>query len=703
MPDLVIEGTEEEESGWTSGHPAERLEEIQIRKDDPTKVVKIGGALDSGIRRSLIELLEEYNDIFAWNHDEMPSIPLNLAVHRLAVDATVKPVKQKRRHFNSERNIAVQGEVDKLLKAGFIRESCYPEWIANVVMVTKANGKWRMCVDYTDLNRACPKDSFPLPKIDQLIDSTAGNKLLSFMDAFSGYNQIMIHPANQDKTSFIIRQGLYCYKVMPFGLKNVGTTYQRLVNKLFKPLIGRSMEVYIDDMITKSQITHQHPEDLRQTFQVIRENQMRLNPTKCAFGVVAGKFLGFMMHERGIEANPEKIKAIMDLESPSTLQQAQGLTGRIAALNRFISRSINKCLPFFKIIKQGRNMKWDQEGKQAFQALKEYLASPPLLVKPLPGEELQLYLAVSLTATSGALVKECSDGAQRPIYYVSRAPSKSEKNYTILEKLAFALVTTARKLRPYFQAHTVVVVTDQPLRQFLQRPDVSGRLVLWALELTQYDIRYKARTTIKAQALADFVAEFSMVPHPDVPAAPGSDPESLGWPTDCKTWIMYTDGSSNQAGYGAGIVLIDPEGIECNHCFRFEFKVTNNEAEYEALLAGIKVATKLGVEYLVVRSDSQLIINQVSGTYQARGDNMIAYLRKVREAATKFKGMRMEQIPREKNHRADVLAKIAATEGRALPKGILLQLIPRPSTASGLEVSSVVRLPCWMDPIADYL
>ncbi|KAK0589555.1 hypothetical protein LWI29_015789 [Acer saccharum] len=352
------------------------------------------------------------------------------------------------------------------------------------------------------------------------------------MDAFSGYNQIMMHPADQDKTSFITGQGLYCYTVMPFGLKNAGATYQCLVNKLFKPLIGKSMEVYINDMITKSQMTHQHPEDLCQTFQVIRENQMRLNPAKCAIGVAAGKFLGFMVHERGIEANPKKIKAIIELESPNTLQQAQGLTGRIAALNRVILRSTDKYLPFFKIIKQGKNMKWDQESEQAFQAMKEYLASPPLLVKPIPGEELQLYLAVSETATSGALVKECSDGIQRPIYYVSRALSKLEKNYTILEKLAFALVTVARKLQHYFQAHTVAVITDQPLRQFLQRPDVSSQLVLWALELTQYDIRYKARTTIKAQAQADFVAEFSMISYPDTPIVPNMDPESPEWPVD---------------------------------------------------------------------------------------------------------------------------------------------------------------------------
>ena len=169
-------------------------------------------------------------------------------------------------------------------------------------MVTKANGKWRMCVDKTDLNLACPKDSFSLPKIDQLINSTVGNKLLSFMDAFSRYNQIMMHHADQDKINFITGQGLYCYKVMSFGLKKAGATYQRLANKLFKQQIGKSVELYIDDKITKSPTTDQHPEDLCQTFQVIRENRMRLNPAKCTFRVAAGKFLSFIVHERGIKA-----------------------------------------------------------------------------------------------------------------------------------------------------------------------------------------------------------------------------------------------------------------------------------------------------------------------------------------------------------------------------------------------------------------
>ena len=148
--------------------------------------------------------------------------------------------------------------------------------------------------------------------------------------------------------------------MMPFGLKNAGATYQRLVNKLLKEQIGKTIEVYVDDMITKSQHVEQHPGHLRETFEVLRRNQMRLNPDKCAFGVSAGKFLGFMVRERGIEANPEKIKAILDLQTPATLKQVQGLTGRLAALNRFISRSTDKCLPFFQAIKNGRVMKWDE-------------------------------------------------------------------------------------------------------------------------------------------------------------------------------------------------------------------------------------------------------------------------------------------------------------------------------------------------------
>ena len=221
----VIEEKEEEKM--------EALETVELVEGEADKTTKIGMTLSPEMRTRLIRFLKENLDVFAWSHKDMLGISLEVIQHKLNVDPERKPVQQRRRTFALERDQAITEEVTKLLTAGFIQEVYYPEWLANVVLVKKANGKWRMCVDFTDLNKACPKDSFPLPRIDQLVDSTAEHKLLTFMDAFSGYNQIKMAKEDQDKTAFITSQGLFCYKVMPFGLKNAGATYQSLVNKMF--------------------------------------------------------------------------------------------------------------------------------------------------------------------------------------------------------------------------------------------------------------------------------------------------------------------------------------------------------------------------------------------------------------------------------------------------------------------------------------
>ena len=183
------------------------------------------------------------------------------------------------------------------------------------------------------------------------MDSTARHKLLTFMEVFSRYNQIIMDEEDQEKTAFITSQGLYCFKVMPFRLKNAGATYQRLVNKMFNKQIDRNMEVYMDDMLVKSKEELFHLDDLRETFTTLKQYQMKLNPSKCVFGVVSGKFLGFMVSQRAIEANPEKVQAIINMVSPKTIKEVQKLTGRIAALNRFVSRAMDKCLLFFKTLK----------------------------------------------------------------------------------------------------------------------------------------------------------------------------------------------------------------------------------------------------------------------------------------------------------------------------------------------------------------
>ena len=254
----------------TRPEPSEELESVTL-DDDPEHLAYIGSKLAGDLKGLLTQFLRQNKDVFAWKQADMGGIDPTVITHELNTNPSFKPVKQKRRSFAPERQKAINEEVGKLLHAGAIREVEYPEWLANVVLVKKANGKWRLCIDFTDINKACPKDSFPLPRIELIVDATAGHELLSFMDAFSGYNQISMDPNDQEKTSFVTAQGTYCYRVMPFGLKNAGATYQRLVNRMFQKQIGTTMEVYIDDILVKSTTADLHIAHLFETFQILRD------------------------------------------------------------------------------------------------------------------------------------------------------------------------------------------------------------------------------------------------------------------------------------------------------------------------------------------------------------------------------------------------------------------------------------------------
>ena len=233
---------------------------------------------------------------------------------------------------------------------------------------------------------------------------------------------------------------------------------------------------------------------------------MKLNLSKCVFRVASGKFLGFMVSQRGIKANPKKVQAIINMASPKTVKEVQKLTGRIATINRFVSTATDKCLPFFKTLKQA--FMWTDKCEAEFQELKRYLSNPPLLSPSKEGESLQLYLVVSTMAVSAALIWE-EDKKQLPVYYISQAFQGVEFSYPKIEKIAFALIMASRKLRQYFQASPILVMTDQFIKKSMNKPKATGRMVQWAIELSQFDIQYHPRMVIKAQALADFIAEFT--------------------------------------------------------------------------------------------------------------------------------------------------------------------------------------------------
>ena len=204
----------------------------------------------------------------------------------------------------------------KLKRVGAIKDVFYPEWLANTVVVKKKSEKWLVCVNFTDLNKACPKGPFPMPRINQLVDATVGHPRMSFLDAFQGYHQIPLALEDQEKTAFVTPTGNYHYKVMPFDLKNVGSTYQRMMTRMFDPQLGKNIEIYVDDMVVKSKMVTEHLEDLGDIFDVLRRHKLHLNASKCSFGVGSNKFLGYMVTHRGIKVNPDQIKAINDLKPP---------------------------------------------------------------------------------------------------------------------------------------------------------------------------------------------------------------------------------------------------------------------------------------------------------------------------------------------------------------------------------------------------
>ena len=327
-------------------------------------------------------------------------------------------------------------------------------------------------------------------------------------------------------------------------------------------MLGRNVRAYVDDMLVTSQERVRHTADLKELFATIAKYRLKLNPEKCVFGVEAGKFLGFMLTERGIEANPDKCATIIAMRSPTSMKEVQQLTGHMAALLRFVSAGGDKDHPYFQCLKRNNRFVWTTECETAFLGLKEYLATPPVLCKPRAGVPLRLYFAVTEWAISSVLVQK-QDQVQRPIYFVSKVLQGPETRYQSLEKAVLVVVLSARRLRHYFQSFTVVVMTDLPIQKVLQKPDVAGRMVRWAVELSEFDIQYEPRGAIKGQVYADFLAELS----------PGSTQQEMEVGSQ---WMLSVDGSSNQQGSGAGIVLEVPNGVLIEQSLRFTFKASNN-------------------------------------------------------------------------------------------------------------------------------
>nr|GEU58436.1 reverse transcriptase domain-containing protein [Tanacetum cinerariifolium] len=446
-----------------------------------------------GGRNKLCGLLQRNLDIFAWKPADMTGVPRHIAEHRLNV-----------------------------------QEGCSPD------------GGWRMCIDFKDLNKTCPKDGYPLPEIDWKVESLCGFPFKCFLDAYKGYHQIQMAMEDEEKIAFITSQGIFCYTKMPFGLRNVGATYQRLVDKVFHKQIGINLEVYMDDIVIKSHTEDEIVRDVEETFRTLKEINMKLNPKKCAFGVKEEMFVGYKVNAKGLKVCTDKVDDVLSLSSPNSLKDVQKLKGKLISLNR-----------------------------------------------ALRGPEL---------------------------------------NYTSMEKLVLALVHASKCLK---------------------RPRVS----------------------VKRQILADFVLKRIEEDSLDTPMEEeGELPEP---------WILFTDGSSCTVGYEAGLILTNPEGMEFTYVLRFRFDATNNEAEYEALIARLWIAEQMGVKNL------QANVKALTGSFRA---------------------FSIKQIPESENKKVDALSEIASTSFAHLSKQVLVEELKEKSIGE-IEILTVVEEEgdTWMTPFFKYL
>ncbi|XP_049410526.1 uncharacterized protein LOC125873694 [Solanum stenotomum] len=513
-----------------------------------------------------------------------------------------------------------------------------------------------------------------------MIDTTTGYEATSFIDGSSGYNQIRMSLKDEELTAFRTSKGIYRYKVMLFDLKNARATYQRPMQNIFDNILHKNVECYVDDLVVKSRKQCDHLQDLRMVFDLLRSYQLRMNPLKCAFEVTSGKFLGFIVRHRGLEIDQVKVDAILKMVQPRNIHELKSLQGKLTYLRRFISNLARKCQPFSLLMKKGNLFEWDQACSNAFESIKSYLTKPLVLAAPVPGKPLTLYISAQERSVGALLAQENGKEKENSLYYLSRMMTPNKLKYSPIEKLCLALVFSIQKMNHYFQAHVVRLISKANPIKF----------------------------AVKGQALTDFLADH---PIPDDWELTNKLPDENAMAVEVQPpWKMYFDRASHRERAGARVIFVTSREEILKYSFTLTQCCSNNVAEYQALILGLEMAVDMKLLQLQVFGDSELVINQLLGSYEVKKPELRLYHDYAQKLIRWLGDVTLQHIPRNENKKVDALAALASTltlsdqaQITICQKWIVPPDVDEENKFEHLVVVSQAEIVDWRHDLIDYL
>eukprot|EP00253_Pinus_taeda_P021677 PITA_21677 len=448
------------------------IEDCNIGTTKNPRMVKFSKTLPPDKKLKYIELFKEFQDVFPWSYEDLKSYDTSVIQHTIPLKENQKPFKQKLRRINPVLLPLIEKEVIRMYQARIIAPLRFSKWISNLVPTRKKTREIRLFVDLRNLNKVSLKDHYPLPKMDHILQRVVGASRISLLDGFLGFNQILVHPDDQDKNSFTTPWVTFKYVKMPFGLKNERATFQRATDIAFAKEIHDFLVVYLDDITIFSKSDQEHLKHLRQVFLICKKYGISLNPKKSLFGLEEGKLLGHIISKNGIRIDPDRIQVILQVPHPRNIKELQAFLGKINFLRRFIPNLAELIRPLNNMLKKDSKVKWIIEAKQAFEEIKTALTRTPVLTSP------------------GKALRD--------------APLK----YQIMEKQAYALVKAIKDFRIYIlYSHIIAYVPNAAVKYILTQEGIEGKRGKWIAIVLEYDIEIKPTKLIKGQGLAKLMIE----------------------------------------------------------------------------------------------------------------------------------------------------------------------------------------------------